>query len=262
MILGGLATVGAVTVADAFWYEKEVIDWQHFDLSTGREDPIKFIQVSDLHLNELKGFHRGIAEQINVERPDLILVTGDAIDRSDAVGLFDEFLALIDPMIPKLGIPGNWEYWGEVDLDALCKVYLKHRGDLLINQHTQLKLRSRRVNVIGLDDLRGGHPDFEQAVTDLPAADHTLVMAHCPAYRDTISNEKGKLDIDLVLSGHTHGGQVNFFGWVPFKPGGSGRYLSGWYEDTEPKMYVSRGIGTSIVPVRFGARAEVAVFQF
>lgn len=72
-----------------------------------------------------------------------------------------------------------------------------------------------------------------------------------------IAREKGDLKIDLVLSGHTHGGQITFFGIVPFKPQGSGRYLKGWYKDTDPKMYISKGIGTSILPIRLGARAEM-----
>ena len=60
-----------------------------------------------------------------------------------------------------------------------------------------------------------------------------------------------------MLSGHTHGGQITFLGIVPFKPQGSGRYLKGWYKDSDPKMYISKGIGTSVLPIRLGARAEM-----
>ena len=61
----------------------------------------------------------------------------------------------------------------------------------------------------------------------------------------------------MVLSGHTHGGQITFLGIAPFKPQGSGKYLKGWYKKSGPKMYISKGIGTSILPIRFGARAEM-----
>ena len=64
-----------------------------------------------------------------------------------------------------------------------------------------------------------------------------------------------------MLSGHTHGGQVKFLGFAPFTPQGSGRYLNGLYDDYEPKLYVSKGVGTSILPIRFGARAEIAIFD-
>lgn len=82
-------------------------------------------------------------------------------------------------------------------------------------------------------------------------------MSHCPEHRDIIAKEKGNLTIVLVLSGHTHGGQISFLGFAPFKPQGSGKYLKGWYKETEPKMYISKGVGTSILPIRFGARAEM-----
>jgi len=72
---------------------------------------------------------------------------------------------------------------------------------------------------------------------------------------------KRNLVVDLVLSGHTHGGQITFLGIVPFKPQGSGKYLKGWYKEDKPKMYISKGIGTSILPIRFGARAEMVEME-
>ena len=62
-------------------------------------------------------------------------------------------------------------------------------------------------------------------------------------------------------SWHTHGGQITFLGFVPFKPRGSGKYLKGWYKESEPKMYISKGVGTSILPIRFGARAEIVEME-
>jgi predicted MPP superfamily phosphohydrolase len=65
-----------------------------------------------------------------------------------------------------------------------------------------------------------------------------------------------------MLSGHTHGGQVAPFGRPLYRPRGSGRYVSGWYRDADRvPMYVSRGIGTSVVPIRLGAVPEIAVFD-
>lgn len=65
----------------------------------------------------------------------------------------------------------------------------------------------------------------------------------------------------LCLSGHTHRGQVTFGGWAPFRPVGSGRFVSGFYDVPGCRLYVSKGLGTSVLPVRWGARAEVAVFD-
>lgn len=67
--------------------------------------------------------------------------------------------------------------------------------------------------------------------------------------------------VDLVLSGHMHGGQVRLLGWAPMRPPGSGDYVAGWYRGPgAPPMYVCRGVGTSVLPVRIGARPEVAFF--
>jgi predicted MPP superfamily phosphohydrolase len=65
-----------------------------------------------------------------------------------------------------------------------------------------------------------------------------------------------------MLAGHTHGGQIRPFGWAPFRPRGSGRYVSGWYRNPEPPMYVSRGLGTSIVRARHRSVPELPVFEW
>ncbi len=60
-----------------------------------------------------------------------------------------------------------------------------------------------------------------------------------------------------MLSGHTHGGQLSLFGFAPLRPNGSGRYVSGWYRDGAIALYVSRGLGVSILPVRIGVVPEI-----
>lgn len=83
------------------------------------------------------------------------------------------------------------------------------------------------------------------------------MLSHSPEYRDHIIKEKGAFNIDVILSGHTHGGQIIFFGIAPITPEGSGSYLKSWYTKKNPKLYVSKGIKTSKIPIRFGARAEI-----
>jgi predicted MPP superfamily phosphohydrolase len=93
-------------------------------------------------------------------------------------------------------------------------------------------------------------------------SDHHIILNHCPQYSDYISRHlEQDIKVDFILSGHTHGGQINIFGFVPFLPQGSGEYIKGWYNDNKPKLYVSKGVGTSIFPARFGARAEIAIFN-
>ncbi|TXE07769.1 metallophosphoesterase [Gelidibacter salicanalis] len=260
-IMGGiLASLGFVLI-DSFWFEKYIIDWNYFNLKKSGQPPIKIVQISDLHIDQVRSFHRAIAKKINKLQPDLIVFTGDSVDAPDTLEYLDEFLKLIDHSMQKYAILGNWEYWGNVNLSTLKNTFTRHNCELLVNEHRTISIKNRSLNVIGIDDFVGGNADFISAVDGMKAAEATVVLTHCPEHRDVIIKQKGELLIDLVLCGHTHGGQITFFGWVPFKPKGSGPYVKGWYQEKDPKMYISKGIGTSVLPIRLGARAEVAMFD-
>ena len=142
-------------------------------------------------------------------------------------------------------------------MNKLKETYAKNNCELLINENRSLKIKNREISIIGIDDFVGGNADLKTAIKNLNETETNIVLTHCPEHRDIIIKEKGNLIIDLILSGHTHGGQITFLGFVPFKPQGSGKYLKAWYNESEPKMYISKGVGTSILPIRFGARAEV-----
>ncbi|MDO6739440.1 metallophosphoesterase [Wenyingzhuangia sp. 2_MG-2023] len=257
---GILSTIGLI-VLDSLWFEKYVIEWNHFDISKSNKNKIKIIQISDLHFDKLRYFHMSIAKKINSKKPDIVFITGDSVDKTEKIDSLNEFLELIDKSIPKYAITGNWEYWGNVNLTKLKNVFSKNNCELLINENRTINIRNREISIIGIDDFVGGNADFEKAIENLKQTETNIVLSHCPEHRDIITKQKGSLNIDLVLSGHTHGGQITFLGIVPFKPQGSGKYLKGWYKESEPKMYISKGIGTSILPIRFGARAEMVEIE-
>ncbi|RLD26827.1 MAG: metallophosphoesterase [Bacteroidetes bacterium] len=257
---GILAFIG-LFLLDILWFEKYIIDWNYFDISNGKKNKIKIIQISDLHINTLQSFHKSIAKKINSIKPDLVLITGDSVNTTKYLNSLNEFLILIDKSILKYAITGNREYYGNVDLNKLKDIYEKSNCELLINENRNFIKKDRTIAIIGIDDFIRGNADFNKSVENLSLADTNIVLTHCPEHRDIILQEKRDLKIDLILSGHTHGGQINFFGYVYFKPIGSGKYLKGWYKEKEPKMYVSKGIGTSLIPIRFGSRAEMVVFD-
>jgi predicted MPP superfamily phosphohydrolase len=257
---GILAGIG-LGVADAFWLEKYFIDINHLFTGHASKDrfDLKVVQVSDLHIQSVSPSLKRLAGKINALQPDLILITGDAIDNRDNMDVLDQFLQLLAYDIRKVAITGNWEYWGTINLVDLQQLYARHNGELLINQSKQFAFRDKTITITGVDDYVGGHADITSAMQTYQSGDYHIILNHCPAYADDIIKKlAGMVPVDLILSGHTHGGQVNLLGFVPFKPQGSGLYLKGWYHDR--KMYVSRGIGTSILPVRFMARAELPVF--
>lgn len=262
-ITTGLIAATGLAVADAFWIEKFFIETNEFYLGTATKETanLKLVQVSDLHLQKVSYPIRQLAKKLNSLQPDLIVITGDAIDKADNIPLLNNFLELVDTNIPKAAILGNWEYWGNVDLAALQQVYKSHNCTLLINQSIQYQFKNTTLSITGVDDLVGGKADITTAVQNYRASDHHIILNHCPQYSEQIRTLLPKeIKADCILSGHTHGGQINLFGYAPFLPPGSGKYIKGWYNDSDPKLYVSKGIGTSVFPVRFGSRAEIAVF--
>jgi len=246
---------------DIFWFEKYVIQWTTYDLSDS-ESKIKIVQLTDLHINKLKSFHKAIANKINQELPDLICITGDSVNNNKGLAVFNEFLNLISKEIPKVVILGNKEYAGKVNISSFRALINKHNGQLLINESLKFSTANRNLVIMGVDDLIGGDPDFIIASAKYDRSEEAIVLNHCPEYSDEIAllNEIQKVNIKLILSGHTHGGQITFLGKAFYKPGGSGRFLRGWYKLNDIRMYVSKGIGTKYIPIRMGCRAEATIF--
>jgi predicted MPP superfamily phosphohydrolase len=235
------------------------------------------VQLTDLHLQRVGAHEHHIAETVNALAPDLVLITGDSIDRRDHLPELGAFLDLLQPGVPKYAILGNWEYQGEVNIARLANVYAARNCRLLVNETIVHRHNGGELLITGLDDLVAGSPRIERALKGVEPRPHHIVLEHCPAYRDHLTQspersspgQREELEgADLsryapqyVLSGHTHGGQVTILGWAPWLPVGCGRYLSGWYRDASPALYVSRGLGTSTLPIRFGAPPEVAEFE-
>jgi len=258
LILGSISFI----VLDSFWLETYFIEWTEHDISESETHKIKAIHLTDLHLRSIKSVHRSLADRINKELPDVIFFTGDSTERNKYLPVLQDFLSLIDVDIPKIAILGNKESRGRVDLQKLKEIYVNHNGILLINEAYLFQTKNRQINIIGLDDLVHGHPDYNKTIERIDKSLATVVLNHCPAYREQIDQGSLKHEIKtkLILAGHTHGGQVTFFG-IPFlTPFGSGKYVKGWYNNEISKMYVSKGIGTTVIPLRFGARAEASIF--
>lgn len=262
-VIDAFTLLAATFVIDAFWLEKYFIETNEFYLgdASSRTKNLKVIQISDLHLQTIRNQHKLLAKKINQIKPDLLLFTGDSVDRGKKMHLFDEYLSYFDQNIKKVAILGNREYKRGISIDELKSIYKKHNTDLLINESRLYVIGDQKISITGIDDLLGGNANFPLAMKSYLPADHHIVLTHCPEHRDTILKQRGNVPIDLVLSGHTHGGQIRILGYAPYKPEGSGRYISGWYEEENPPLYVSKGIGTTALPVRFGSRAEIAIFN-
>jgi len=262
-ICTSLAGLGGIMLADSLLFERFFIETNEFYIgaATKSSKNISVIQVSDLHLHSINHALVHLVRKINKIQPDLIVFTGDMLDEKKNMALLIQFLNLIDKPICKVAILGNWEHYAKVDIDELKSVYNNSNCQLLINQSNCYRIGNKTVSITGVDDFIGGQADIRAATTNYQKSDYHIILSHCPQYRDNIFPEMdNNVPVDFVLSGHTHGGQVNVMGFIPYLPEGSGRYVKGWYHTDGPKMYVSKGIGTTLLPVRLGARAEIAIF--
>jgi predicted MPP superfamily phosphohydrolase len=222
---------------------------------------LRILQVSDLHLHRIGHLETRLLEALHDSPADVIVFTGDMLDRRVDLWQLETFLRECPTGPRRFAILGNWEYWAGVPREALERLYDSHGIELLVNRSVELSAAGTRVRITGLDDLRGGTPDMAAALHDATPTPNHLLLAHCPLSRDVVTMPDSH-PVDLVLAGHTHGGQVAPFGVALTLPAGSGRYVAGWYRDAGPPMYVSRGIGTSLIPVRLGATPELVRFEW
>ena len=196
-------------------------------------------------------------------RPDLIALTGDLVSQGsgDALG---PLLAVLDAELrAPLGVyavPGNHDR-----ADGIGRWYRagsRHpRIEDLTNRAVRLERGGAALRVAGVDSLREGNADPAAALRDAPDADFTLLLSHNP---DLVEEAPAALGpVDLVLSGHTHGGQVRlpFYGALWNSSRYPDLFVAGLVRRPAATVYVSRGIGTVHIPARFLCRPEVAVLE-
>jgi len=229
---------------------------------SGRKDSVlKIVQLSDIHCDSTDGKFEEVVAKVNAIKPDLLLLTGDYVGNKRDYQAFVHRLRGIHVACPKFAILGNWEYWSHLNLDTLKQDFAESGIELLVNESRQILLQGRTINLFGLDDYLGGKPNL--GIVQPTDASFNIVLAHCPVLFDAIVASK-QIDKDrdlLVLSGHTHGGQVTFFG-IPFKtPPGSGKYTAGLYKSGRSSLYVSRGIGNSVIKFRLFSPSTIELIE-
>jgi predicted MPP superfamily phosphohydrolase len=220
---------------------------------------IRAVQISDLHLTGFGSHEERIAEAARNASPDVILITGDSLDHPGREAILHEVMSSLDRNVSKLAIVGNWEYWAGIDIAGLSRLYERYNCKLLINQSAVLDFGPRRIRFIGIDDYVAGRPAFDKAFADRSDVSAEVILAHCPIHRDILGENPS-----VMISGHTHGGQVTLFGWAPRLPQGCGHYNRGWYaprNNVKGGLYVSRGLGNSLVNLRMGSIPEIAVLD-
>ena len=158
---------------------------------------------------------------------------------------------------------GNHEYWNNDAGSEFLKSLLNESGVVVLdNKNEKIFQGDEYIYLIGVGDPHTGNDNLEKAVTGVEKDIPKILLAHSP---DIVNNSEDieKEKVDLILVGHTHGGQVKIpflrpF-WTPTE--NRGKYASGLFEINDTYLYVNRGIGTTVLPIRFNCSLEVTMIE-
>lgn len=264
-----VATAVLCTVFDALYWapERFVISRHSVRLKNwhSEHNGLKLAVISDIHLKknaaDVKRL-KTIVQAINAEEPDLILLLGDFLGEADDWQMQNASAEQIAGILKELkaehgvfAVLGNHDWWlnGEGIRDALTAVGIQ----VLENELLTVLINQKPLNIIGLPDAgtRKNMVDFSKLPsTEIPA----IVMAHDP---DSFNDPALPYKHELTLCGHTHGGQVKLplVGAVTAASDMLSPYTEGWYSQGTRKLFVTRGIGTSLVKIRYRCAPEVVI---
>lgn len=230
----------------------------------------RIAQVSDLHNAEFGEDNARLIAMLSREAPDIIVITGDFIDsRNTDIGVALHFAQEAMKIAPCYYVTGNHE--ARVSAYVDLKAGLEAAGVVVLeNESIRIGRAGEYITILGVDDpnfrrndLPGGAAERVSAVlTEISREDdgYTVLLSHRPELFGTYVDSK----IDLVFSGHAHGGQFRLpfvGGLVAPNQGLFPAYDAGLFAEENTAMIVSRGVGNSIIPVRFNNRPEIIVVE-
>jgi predicted MPP superfamily phosphohydrolase len=227
------------------------------------DDNIKIVQFSDTHISEFFDVNhlKKAVDKINVQNPHIVVFTGDLIDKYNEYDNKDKIYEIwgvlnsINAPLGKYAVYGNHDYGGGAKR-AYRQIMENSGFQILLNENT--KIEGHNINLIGMDDSIFGTLDKEVIVRFLDEDYYNIILSHEPDVAEYFL----EYNVDLFLTGHSHGGQVNL-PFINYTPPLAQKYIRGMYEIDnyrQTKIYVNVGLGTSTIPMRFMAIPEMTVF--
>lgn len=237
--------------------ENKEIYFSHDKIPEAFED-FKILFISDIHHGVVYSSRRvrELVNQVNLHKPDLILLGGDYVDQKEYIHSVFKELKNLKAKHGVYGVLGNHDH--DADAKAIAASMEEAGISCLENRAIWLKRGKERIRIGGVGDFWKDVQDLKPTLEEVKD-EFVILLSHNPDYAEEIKDNK----ISLVLSGHTHGGQGTIFGlWAPFIPSKYGqRYRTGLIEAPETKVLVSNGIGNvgRYIPIRFFARPQLCI---
>jgi predicted MPP superfamily phosphohydrolase len=216
---------------------------------------MKIAHLSDIH-GRLNSSGAPVLECLKKVNPDVVVITGDFVERETEIERVTQGISCIAERYPTFYVVGNNDYpeWQE----EFRKRMSRAGAVLLLNDNVRIMVRGIPVTIIGTDDPVYGKPDMQKALCGVEKQDLKILIAHSFSVLQSAADAK----IDLVLAGHTHGGQLLFPLFIAlhkvFGKSWAG-HTSGWQRQDDTLCFISRGIGCSTVKVRFLSFPEMPI---
>ena len=226
----------------------------------GEFDGMRIALIADIHHRYSRFLSCNLLNKVvhltNEQSPDIILLGGDYV-REHSEYLADCFAKLSELEAP-LGVYavlGNHDYW---NLPLMHETIRDAGIELLANDAVWLEKGNKRILLTGVSDLWRDQPSLAGMRKELAESDFTVLLSHNPDFYDRMS-QNDRESIDLMLSGHTHGGQITLFGlYAPIKTA-KAEFTTGCVNPDKGRtnIIISNGVGTGELPIRFFARPQI-----
>ncbi|HHU02548.1 MAG TPA: hypothetical protein GXZ91_05405 [Christensenellaceae bacterium] len=247
---------GTLSLKEDFFYSKAV---------TRDIDKLRIAYCSDIHFGPMFSKDRAVdlIERINALSTDIVILGGDYGETTNTGIDFFKITPNFKSRYGCYATIGNHDLWGNEDEFKNLLDVMKDKGITpLINESYIIEIGSTKLVLFSNDDIKMGEPKLDKLyeAREIPNS-FILFFPHSPDILPEITNKKAPV-FDVALCGHTHGGQVSFFGKSVFSSSKyKDRYLSGWIEENGHRIMVSNGVGTSIMPVRIGSKPEYHLIE-
>ncbi len=229
-LIAALLAAPLMMGADARWLEPTWVRTRRFRIGRGKPTH-RFVHFTDVHHKGDRAYLESVVRRIDSLSPDFVCFTGDLIEETDHLTEALEVFAGIKS--PVYGVPGNHDYWSKAPFDRIERCFAATGGAWLLDD--QRVILGGKFTILGASCLRSRRPPPQAS----PSTRNIFLM-HYPAWVNQLAGQR----YDLLLAGHSHGGQVRipFYGAV-IVPFGVGPYVLGSFETAVGRLYVNPGIG-------------------
>jgi hypothetical protein len=273
-----LLKTGAIGAAGLALYSGEIerhwVETKHIDIPLKNLpeafEGLRIAQLSDIHMDQYTEplFLRSVVDKVNAMRPDVVFLTGDFVSDGPAPLKFAVGSAWqCADILKALQCRSRYAVLGNHDVTvgerAVTEALIDNGVTVLNNAYLPLERDGGRIWLAGLDDPVNGHPNVDLAI---PASirnvrnEPVVLMCHAPDYADRLLAHPAGKAVGLMVSGHTHGGQIRLPWYGPLTlPSMGKKYVEGIFRFGGMQLYVNRGLGTVGVPFRFDCPPEITL---